>query len=439
MKTFGTHFIEKLQTSAWTVPTFCTFCGIILSQILLWMDYSTDLGEVEWIQFIGGGTPEGARSLLSTIATSMLAITGVSFSSIIVALTLASQQFGPRLLRNFIRDTFSQSVLGVLIGTFVYCLLVMRGVKGGDSSEFLPHLSIIGAMLLALLSLGFFIKFIHHIVNLIQGELVVAEAFQFLENAITNVFPDPEKDRPEQREAGHELDGWFIESGKTGYVQAVNIQRLVEIAEEHDLVLETDCRAGHFVSQKNKLLRVVRGPSKEDMDDELLKDLRAAIFTGEVRTPEQDHQYGIRQLVEVALRALSPGINDPFTAMNCIDYLGAGLQLALRSPLPASVHRDEDGEIRVYSWRTTHSNLVEAVCNQIRQAAVDRCDVSCRLLEMLALVATQCVNNDQTEALKTQAYLILNDTVPRMTNDHDARALKSRHEAMVDACKSFDK
>ena len=437
MKTFVTHFTEKLRASSWTVPTLFTLTGIFISQLLLWLDNNTGLGKTEWAQMVGGGTPEGARTLLATIATAMLAITGVSFSSIIVALTLASQQFGPRLLRNFIRDTFSQCVLGVLIGTFVYCLLVMRGVKGAEASDSMPHLAIIGAMFLALLSLAFFIKFIHHIVNLIQGEKVVAESFHFLEGAIIHVFPDPDKDRPEQRDADEKFDGWKLCAGKTGYVQAVNTEKLVEIAREHDLVLETEYKAGHFVSQRQGMLRVIRGPSEDDMGEELIKDLRASIFTGDVRTPEQDHEYGMLQLVEVALRALSPGINDPFTAMNCIDYLGAGLQLAFRSPVPASVHRDVDGEIRVYSWRTTHSDLVEIACNQIRQAAVDRCDVSCRMLEMLALAAAQATDDAQIEALKTQANLILSDTVPLMANEHDAQALKSRHEAMMETCKSY--
>ena len=153
----------------------------------------------EWLGFLGDTSPEGARAILSSIASSMLVVAGMSFSAIIIALSLASQQFGPRILRNFIRDSFSQSVLGILIGTFVFCLLVMRGVKSGEPTVFTPNASILAAVVLSLVSLGFFIKFIHHIANRIQAEQVVADAYRHIERSISNGASDPgtgENDEP---------------------------------------------------------------------------------------------------------------------------------------------------------------------------------------------------------------------------------------------------
>ena len=231
-------------------------------------------------------------------------------------------------------------------------------------------------------------------------------------------------------------DDWFVAAGRTGHVQAVNIEQLTSIASENDMVLAVECRAGNFLTDLQPVLRVVGGPREDEVDGKVAKNLRKAIFIGYVRTPEQDPKYGLDQLVEVALRALSPGINDPFTAISSINYLGAGLQLAFRSPVPSSVHRDKKGNVRLHSWKTTHEDLVETSVNQIRQAAVDRCDVSCSLLEMLTTTARQAENTGQLDALSLQARLIHQDTLPHMTNEHDAESIESRYSKFKQAYES---
>lgn len=437
MKTSLLHFFEKVQASAWTLPTLLSLSAIALAQTSLWADGVFDTSNIPILSKLEGSSPEGARAFLSTIATSMLAIAGVSFSSIMVTITLASQQFGPRLLRNFIKDKFSQMVLGLLLGTFIYCLFIIRRTDDLGEQAFVPQISTTIALVLALLCLGSFIRFVHHIISKIQAEEVVFDSYQVLEKTITSVFPTPQDD-PEHRVPENEFAGWPIRAGKSGYVQAVNIQNLVEVARRDNLVLEAEVRSGDFLTDSRETVKVIEGPSSDEASDELITAVQESFFVGPVRTPEQDFEYGIRQLVEVALRALSPGINDPFTAMNCIDFLGAGLQSAFARPLPSSIHRDPEGNIRVFSRVTTYEAIVEAAVNQIRQAAREKCDVSCRLLEMLAKTARVSKNKEQQRALLTQAKLIQQNTPPALFCDHDREAIQSRFVACKEACTLLD-
>ncbi|YCM43666.1 DUF2254 domain-containing protein [Verrucomicrobiaceae bacterium 227] len=438
MKTLLTHVSEKLRASAWSIPTALAVAAILLAQGLLQVDHAMTWRTHYWISWIEISSPEGARTLLATIATSMLAIAGVSFSSIMVTMTLASQQFGPRLLRNFIKDKFSQTVLGMHLATFIYCLFILRGVRTTEELPFVPQLSTLTALVLGIVCLGLFIRFVHHIITEIQVERVASDAYQVLEESITSVFPDVDSDPQEYRVEENEPEGWQIIAGKTGYVQAINFEKLIEIAAEYEAVLMTEAKAGQFISKGKAIIRVIAGPSPDDAPTALIADIQNSFLTGSVRTSEQDFEYGIRQLVEVALRALSPGINDPFTAMNCIDYLGAGLQSAFTRPLPPSIHRDDDGNIRLFSWTNSYRSLVETALNQIRQAARDRCDVSCRLLEMLAETAKVSEREEQQLALMEQARLINLNTLPALFNDHDCDAISSRFTYFTNSCHLID-
>lgn len=435
MRTFLRHFLEKLQASAWTTPVVYSFLAFWLARYTLHLDQQQIGLVLERSGSLPLESPESARALLGTIATSTLSVAGISFSSIMVTMTLASQQFGPRLLRNFLKDTVSQRTLAILLATYVYCLFVLKGFQATEGSIHVPQLSTLVALGLALISLGFFIGFIQHILGNIQAENVVADAFGGLTESIETVFPEKDAEQVENNEAASEKEGPQVTIGKTGYLQAVNVSKLVELANEKDLVLATDCRAGRFITSQQAALKVVKGDSKVLDDEEFVEELRDAFYVGVVRTSEQDYEYGFRQLVEVALRALSPGINDPFTAMDCIDYLGAGLQLAFQRPLPPSVHRDEEGTVRLTTWRTRYQRLVSTALDQIRQAARDKCDVSCRLLEMLEETAPLARTQEQQEALAHQAQLIVKNAVPEMFNQYDCTSIKERYDAFCKACK----
>jgi len=384
--------------------------------------------------FLHISSVDDARALTGTIATSMLALAGVSFSSIMVTMTLASQQFGPRILRNFLKDPTSQTTLGVLIGTFVYCLFLIRGIRSHDDVNFVPQFSTLVAMALAIICLAVFIRFIHHILNEIQAESVIADTFRGLEETIDNVFPSPDSGESEHPDLPENDGGWDVIANKAGYIQAISFSSLAETARKYDVLLTSPRVAGDFISDQQAIVRVVKGPSMAKIEIELIEEIQNAFLVGKVRTPEQDYEYGFRQLVEIALRALSPGINDPFTAMDSLDYLGAALQSAFSRPLPLSAHRDQDDNLRVIGRAASYPALVEAAFNQIRQAAVDRCDVSCRILEVIEATARVSEREDQQEALLKQAILVNENTLPQMLNEHDRQAIATRFQAVLRTC-----
>ena len=358
MKTFLKHAFEKFQASSWTTPVIYLVLVVALARYTLWLDSQ---GIRSWLvqsPYFQISSADSARALLGTIGTSMLSLAGISFSSIMVSVTLASQQFGPRLLRNFLKDQTSQRTLAILLATFVYCLYIQREIKDIDGSLHVPQFSLLISLVLAIVCLGFFIAFVQRILTEIQAEHVVENAYVQLKESLEVVFPQDEEEQIDTVPESEIERGWEIGSNKLGYVQAVNVDKLVELAEEYDLKVITTIRAGHFVTPARPVLEVLQGCSKDDAKPEMIESLQDSIYVGPVRTPEQDYEYGFRQLVEVACRALSPGINDPFTAMDCLEYLGAGLQLAFSRPLPGSVHRGADGEVRLITWKSDHGRLV---------------------------------------------------------------------------------
>ena len=332
MKSRLANLWETLSASLWFVPALMTLVAVGLALGGIALDDIIRHGS-GWAY---GGGPEGAREVLSAIASSMITVAGVAFSVTIVALTLASQQFGPRLLRNFMRDRGNQVVLGTFIATFTYSLMVLRTIRS-NGSEFVPQVSVTLAMVLALTSLAVLIYFIHHAAVTIQAPEVIAMVAEDLTQGIDRLFPEALGRPPTEGE--HDLKPEFtgefervaeaIPCRETGYLQSIENDRLMALASENDLIFLLPCRPGDFIIEGNDLMQVK--PSGR-IDPELADQLCKCFILGDERTHIQDIEFSIHQLVEIAVRALSPGINDPITAMNCIDRLAAALcRLAQRS------------------------------------------------------------------------------------------------------------
>lgn len=291
---------------------------------MLGSDWFKNIG---WVSLRG---PEGARALLSAVASSMMTIASLTFTMTIVTLQLASSQFGPRLLRNFIRDRGSQMVLGTFIATFAYCLMVLRAVNGIEDHQFVPELAITTGIGLALLSLGVLIYFIHHIATSIQAGTVIANVGKELHSAIQRLYPvaigEEEAEVP-MSEANSPIADFsqtpcIIKAPESNYLQSVDSDKLFSLADEHQLILKILYRPGHFVIKNAEL---VSAWPLENITDAITDSIRNAFYFGSRRTLTQDLEFAIDQLVEVAVRALSPGINDPFTAVSCIDRLSAAI------------------------------------------------------------------------------------------------------------------
>jgi len=428
MRTRLRHLWDVLTTGYWFVPTVMMLVAAGAAFLLLYIDRVMIGGRVGWL-YAGGA--DGAGTMLSTVAGSVITVAGVVFSITIAALTQASSQFGPRLLRNFMRDTANQVVLGTFVGTFIYCLLVLRTVHGTveDGVEFVPQASVTVAVLLATASIAVLIYFIHHVSVSLQAPAVVAAVLKELEDLIARL-PDDQEGTAVTRAATNGLPSDFdagacpVLSTKQGYVQAVDYDGLIGLAERFDLVFRLAYRPGEHVIEGTPLLHA--WPAERCEDNEMAGRVNVAFICGRSATAEQDLEHGLRQMVEVAVRALSPGINDPFTAINCIDALGSSICAVARRGLPGPLRFDRRGKLRIVTPVTTFAGVVDTAFNQIRQYGRGSVAVTVRLLEVIAICGRQVVNDDQRQSLLRHAKMVYEDSQEAVWQPRDRDDVRAR-------------
>lgn len=438
MKTRLLNLWETVSTSFWLIPSLMVAGAIVLSGVTVTIDRSIGFESGGFGKLLYMGGPEGASAILSTIAGSMITVAGVVFSIIIVALTMTSSQFGSRLLRNFVRDKGNQLVLGTFISTFTYCLVALRAIYTAEGGAFVPSVSVTFAMVLALINVGVLIYFIHHISTSIQAEQVIANVSHELRARMESYFPKALEDAsPAPEEGGNETGDeqepggrCEIESDRSGYVQAIDVEGLIELATEHDLVIDALHGPGDFVVPGGPLATI---HCREEPDKAGKQSIANAFILGTHRTPEQDPEFAIHQLVEIAIRALSPGINAPFTAMTCIDQLGSILCYLTQRAFPSPLRFDEDGTLRVKLKALTFEGVVGAAFDQIRQYGRSSVAVTIRLLEALGNVARQARTEEQRAAVRRQAEMITRASQDALPEENDRKDVAARYEAVVEA------
>ena len=402
---------DALRGSFWFLPALLTVLAAGLALGLVALDRhggDPEPGPSLWL-YAGGA--EGARSLLSAVAGSIITVVGLAFSITIVSLQLASAQLGPRLLRNFVRDRGNQVVLGTFVATFVYCLLVLRTVRGQDGvagGAFVPHGAITGAVVLAVVSVGLLIYFIHHASMSIQADHVIAAVARDLDAAIEHVFP--ERLGQEEGDGGAPApptedasEGAAVRARADGYVVAVDGEALLQAARDADVVVRLTRRPGEFVIGGEPLARVM--PAGR-LDAELEEAVARTSVLGAERTLIQDTLFGVEQLVEIAVRALSSGHVDPTTALRCIDRLGAVVARVSERRLPSPYRRDADGVVRVVAPPLTLEDVVTAAFTSIRLHGEGSHAVVVRLLETFERLAALRERRELHAALLAEAVKI---------------------------------
>ena len=439
MKTQLINLLLSIRYSYWFVPTLMAVIAIALSFVMITLD---GVIEDKWIRSFGwlyATGPEGTRAVLAAVAGSMIGVAGVVFSITIVTLTLASSQFGPRLLRNFMRDKGNQIVLGTFIATFIYCLLILRTVQGTEEQSFVPSLSAAFGVLLAMLSLGVLIYFIHHVSASIQADNVIAAVSQDIDEAIKRLFPEKlGHGTPQPQEPGKAPDippGFAYQARPVpavsrGYLQAIDGDGLLHIATEKDLVLRLEYCPGHFVVPGSALVCVWPGAC---LDEQLTREINRLFVLGPQRTHEQDPEFAFSQLVEIAVRALSPGINDPFTAATCVEWLSAGLcQLAERD-LPSPYRYDEHHALRVIAPQLTFADIANLVFTRIRQYSRSSIMVTLTLLETIAVIAAYVQRDEDRLALLQQAAMIERGSQEGLPEAQDRQQVEACYRAALRA------
>nr|WP_255720167.1 DUF2254 domain-containing protein [Acuticoccus kalidii] len=428
-------FIEGLITlrqSYWFWPSILTAFALVLGFAMPVFDGYVGSDWMQPLPFLRPLQVDGARDMLTTLASAVLGVAGVSFSITMVAVTFASGNYGPRLIGNFMRDRTNQLVLGVFLSTFVYCIAVLSRVHDeSDIAAVVPQISILFAIVLTLASVGALIVYIHHVPESINIMNLVARIGGELERAIAAMLVT-ESERDEKCANTHDDPGvaaWSenpvyseratsIRSHGTGYLQWIDLERLDAIAAEADVQIVLVRSAGDFVVEGEPIMTV---RPAERLDERHAADLAIALTLGANRTELQDVLFLSDELVEVLARALSPGVNDPHTAMLCLDWLRAGLSILAREKGCGEV----SPRARVLYTRVTFERMIESAFSQMRQyIAADR-NVTLHAIGTLSDLAAEVSDTSRIAALDEQAETLA-------TSAHERQA-ESAAKAEIDA------
>lgn len=399
-------FLEVVRSSYWFIPTLMLVASATLALLLVALDQKVETSSLRGFGWIFTGGAEGARSLLSTVAGSVIGVAGTTFSITIAVLSLTSSQFGPRLLWGFLRDTANQIVLGTFVGTFLYCLLVLRTVRNVEEVTFVPHIAVTGGVLLAVASVAVLIFFIHHVSNSIQASQIIANVAAELDAALDRLYPNEIRDVSDSlpdavlafEKSRSTASVILVRAQKSGYVQAVDSDVLLGIAHEKDLVIALKSEPGQFVTSGCSL--AVLYPSKDDSLHGIEDQVSGAYTLGRRRTAAQDGEFLLLQLVEIAIRALSPGINDPFTAVMCLDRLGAALCHLTSRALPTAHHYDKEGQLRLITRPVSFDDMLESAFREIHHYGKNDPLILERLHEKLSQIRECARTEAQRESLR---------------------------------------
>lgn len=394
--------LKAIRASYWFVPSIMAVVAVLLGGVMIWIDARLGTGWIKGVSWYQQIRADGAREVLSTIAGSMITVAGVVFSITIVALSYASSQYGPRVLTNFMTDRGNTVTLGTFIATFLYGLMVLRVIRGGEE-EFVPQLSVMVGLVLAVCSIAVLIYFIHHVPKTIHINHVVARIGEQLVRDTEKRFPALIGEAPrEVPRTVRALVAPFatVRSTTTGYLQDLEEEKLLRLAERADVLVRLRYRPGDFVMAGRGLADV--SPASE-VDEQFEESLRACFTTGVKRTPEGDLMFLVSELVEIAARALSPGVNDPMTAVTCLDWLGAGGTEFARRELPAPVRTSADGTPRVIAQAADFGHFIELGFGRLRRYCAADMIAALHYLRVLGEIAASCREAGQVGILQEQA------------------------------------
>jgi uncharacterized membrane protein len=437
---------ESLRTTLWFVPAVLVAVAALAFLVTYALDQAVYHGTLTQPWWIRRGTADAGRQILTAIAAAVITVVGVVFSITILALTLASQQFGPRMLRNFIRDRGTQFTLGAFVATFVYAVMALGSITTGRRGEFVPHISITVALVLMVADMGVLIYFIHHIAESIQLPEVIAGIAADLSNAIDAEFPEVESpgggaepeapDGPPLEELVARIrdEGVPVPATESGYLQFVGYAELAGIAESAGAVVLLAHRPGHFVIAGRPFATVY----PRQAAGKVAAALGKAHATGPHRTLSQDPVFAIDQLVEIAIRALSPAVNDTFTALTCIDWLCDGLCKLSGRRLSEGVYRDRLGRIRLIEAGPSYARMVNRAFDKIRQAGRGMPAVAIRQVDGLARVMEYTRDPARRAVLVRQAEMIVRAVDEAVPEAEDRVLVHARHADVLAAAARHD-
>jgi uncharacterized membrane protein len=403
----------NLNASLWFLPVLMVCVFLALAYGLVLLDQRIGHSWEKDYPLLFGAGAEAARSMLSALASSMITVAALIFTLTLTTLAQVSNQYSPRVIWTFMRDRGNQLVLGTFLGIFAYCMVVLRTIHGQEREKFVPSLAIAFGLVLALLSIGVLIFFVHHIASSIEVSNIVQHLRQDTRQAMERLFPtttgqaaDDDEAQTLQAEAAHKQ--WHtIPALVTGYIQSVDDKQLLRAARERQCTVRMELAPGSFVAEGAPLVSVALQDGATGLPPDLDKQLHQAYVIGNQRTIEQDAGFGMRLIVDIAMKALSPGVNSTSTAIICIDHLGTLLAYLGNRRLGERLRsEDKEDRVLVIAKVPTYADYVTTAFDQIRSNGAANAAVLLRLPNALQLVAGRTPALSRRQVLRQQGELI---------------------------------
>ena len=431
---------DRLEVSFWFAPTIMALGAVLLAWVMYWLDGLIPNEALASSRFVLSGTPGELRSALLNIAGTVLATAGVVFTLLTLPLSTVAAQYGSRLLRVFLGDRTTQFVLGMFVGTFVYCIAAALSIPSGDAGYESPQLTATLGVYLMLATFATLILLVQHISTMLQAPNIAAAAGAELREVVSAQLSsevtssDDVQDRIEPRPyqdvlaTGAETEGYPVRARSTGYIQYIDPEILLTLARERNLVIRLLHKPGHYVASGAVVALVSPAGRVNEQLDGLM---RRAFLIGNGRTPTQDVAYAVNQLVEMAVRAMSAAINDPFTAMTCLDYIGAGLAHFIRQGEKAPHFYDRDGRLCLIINPITFAELLDSAFDMLRHCSCDNASVLQHILKVIDVIGHETKTLEARQHLERHVILILAESQAGALIEQDRQLIQCSSEALI--------
>lgn len=428
-------FWNELKATFWFVPVVIILFSVLLAIGFVYMDGIISLSQDGLGRFFLVNSADSARSILSTISGAMIGVAGTVFSVTLVALTLASSQLGPRLIKNFMYIGLNQIVLGSYISTYLYCLIVLNALKQNNGNTFIPSLSILLAIIAAFVNIILLIVFIHKIAISIQADEVISDISSFISKQVRILFPEKmddeinsEKDLPVDHIKSKYANIISVKCPKSGYLQYIDSESLLDLMTNYDALFELNHRPGDYLVKDIEIGKLY---TEDTLEKDKLEKILFLFVIGKTKSAQQDLEFSIHQMVEIAVRALSSGVNDPYTAITCIDNLTATMCYLAQVKFPSKYRVDDNKQLRVIADTLDYEGILDAAFNQIRQFSVENTAVIVKLMEALTIIHGFTTKESHRKAVLKHAKMTLHLGKESIKEKNDLEDLIVRSKKII--------
>jgi len=431
---------DQLKVSFWFAPVVMSVVAILLAWLLYWIDGLIPNETLQESHLILTGTPGELRTMLVGMAGTVLATAGVVFTLLTLPLSTVAAQYGSRLLRVFLGDRTTQLVLGTFVATFVYCLAAAISIPPASVDPNGPQVTVTVGLVLMLASFSSLIVLVQHISTMLQAPNIAAAAGAELRDVVLAEMPEQVKGGVVSEANSKflpdslvEKDGYPIRVRQAGYIQYIDPQYILTLAQEHDLVIRLLRKPGHNVGSEARVALV--WPANR-VSNELDQQIRNAFRVGNGRTPTQDVAYAVNQLVEMAVRAMSPAINDPFTAMTCLDHIGEGLILFIQQGERSPYYYDGANQLRLILEPVAFTELLSGAFDMLRHASYDNANVLLHMLEVIEAIGQKSNSPKERQELLRHARLIQVESQAGALIEQDRERISQRCTELTEQLRS---